>query len=86
MSLPENYSHIGKASDLENAQDRKFYRFLEMVPGILAWGTIALAIIFSWLQPVWVAFFMIVFVIYLLLRTLYFAFHLWTGYQLMRIN
>ncbi len=86
MPLPENYSHIGKASDLAYEKDRKFYRLLEMLPGFLTWGTIVLAIIFSWLQPVWVAFFMIAFVIYLLLRTLYFAFHLWTGYQHMRIN
>ncbi|MCH8244353.1 glycosyltransferase family 2 protein [Patescibacteria group bacterium] len=86
MSLPENYSHVGKASDLKNTSDRRLYRFLEMLPGILSWGTIAFAILFSWLQPVWVAFFMIVFVIYLLLRTLYFAFHLWSGYQRMRQN
>ncbi|MCH7828689.1 glycosyltransferase family 2 protein [Patescibacteria group bacterium] len=86
MSLPENYSHVGRAGDLKNTVERRLYRFLEMLPGILAWGTFALAILFSWLQPVWVAFFMIAFVIYLLLRTLYFAFHLWTGYQHMRVN
>jgi len=84
--LPDNYSHVGRAPDLKNAGDRRLYRFLEMLPGILAWGTFVLAILFSWLQPVWVAFFMIAFVIYLLLRTLYFAFHLWTGYQRMREN
>jgi len=86
MSLPQNYFHIGKANDLTNTGDRRLYRFLEMLPGILAWGTFVFAIFFSWLQPVWVAFFMIAFVIYLLLRTLYFAFHLWTGYQHMRVN
>ncbi|MDA1337719.1 MAG: glycosyltransferase family 2 protein [bacterium] len=86
MSLPENYSHIGKASDLKNTQDRRLYRLLEMFPGILTWSTFAFAILFSWLQPLWVAFFMIAFVTYLLLRTLYFAFHLWTGYQHMRVN
>ena len=86
MSLPENYSHIGKASDLKNTHDRRLYRFLEMLPGILTWATFIFAILFSWLQPVWVAFFMIAFVTYLLLRTFYFAFHLWTGYQHMRVN
>jgi len=86
MSLPKNYLHVGRAADLHNSSDQKLYRSLEMLPGILAWGTFALAILFSWLQPVWVAFFMIVFVIYLLLRTLYFAFHLWSGYKQMRIH
>ena len=84
--LPENYSHVSRAGDLKDTRDRRLYRFLEMLPGILAWGTFAFAILFSWLKPVWVAFFMIAFVIYLLLRTLYFAFHLWTGYRQMRVN
>lgn len=86
MSLPENYSHIGRASDLKHTRDRRLYRFLEMLPGILVWTTFAAAILFSWLQPVWVAFFMMAFVVYWLLRTLYFAFHLWTGYLQMRVN
>jgi len=86
MSLPKNYSHVGRAADLESSQDRALYRLLEMLPGILAWGTLVLAVVLSWLQPVWVAFFMIGFIIYLLLRTLYFAFHLWTGYRQMKEN
>lgn len=86
MSLPGNYSQIGRASDLKNPRDRKLYRLLEMLPGILTWGTFILVILLSWLVPVWVAFFMMAFVVYWLSRTVYFTFHLWTGYRQMRIN
>ncbi|MDP2735551.1 MAG: glycosyltransferase family 2 protein [bacterium] len=86
MPLPEHYFAVGRASDLRSPKDRRLYRFLEMLPGMLLWGTFALAILLSWLQPLWVAFFMMAFVIYWLLRTLYLSFHLWTGYRQMREN
>ncbi|MDP4007497.1 MAG: glycosyltransferase family 2 protein [bacterium] len=82
----QQYMHVGRASDLKNKRDRRLYRFLEMLPGILAWGTFVLAFLLSWLVPVWVAFFMLAFVLYWLARTVYFAFHLWAGYRQMREN
>ena len=84
--LPDNYSHVGRASDLKNAGDRRLYRFFEILPGLLTWTTFALAILFSWIVPVWVAFFMMAFVLYWLARTVYFTFHLWAGYRQMRVN
>jgi len=86
MSLPDNYFHVGRASDLKSRGDRRLYRFLEMLPGILVWGSFAFAVLFSWLQPLWVAFFIMAFVVYWLSRTVYFAFHLWAGYRQMRVN
>ena len=36
-------------------------RFFEMVPGILAWLTLIFMVLFSWLLPVWVSIFIILF-------------------------
>ena len=85
MNIQE-YMHVGRAGDLKNPGDKRLYRFLEMLPGLLVWGTFGVAIFFSWIAPVWVAFFMMAFVVYWLLRTLYFMFHLWGGYRQMRVN
>ena len=85
MSQPY-YLRVARASDLENPKERRIYRFFEMLPGLLSWGTLLGVILFSWLAPVWAAIFVITFVIYWLLRTIYFSFHLWSGYRKMRIN
>ena len=42
-----DYLKIGKATQLEG-KDRKLYRFLEIFPGLLSWGTLLLLIIFSY--------------------------------------
>jgi len=59
-------------------------RFLEILPGALAWGTIAAMFFASWLFPVQTAVFIILFDIYFLLRTVHFAIHLGFGYREMR--
>jgi len=77
------YLKIGKASDLKSSKDRAFFRFLEMLPGLLSWGMIILMIFLSWQKPVWVAIFIIFFDIFWLFRTIYLSFHLWAGYRRM---
>ncbi|MEK7555600.1 MAG: glycosyltransferase family 2 protein [Patescibacteria group bacterium] len=62
------------------------YRFFEMVPGLLAWGTIILMILASWLLPVWAAVFIILFDIYWLLKIIYMSFHLRSTFVKMRRN
>ena len=47
-------------------------RFWEMFPGLLIWGTFLLAIICSFLQPLWVIIFIIVFDLLWLFRVVYF--------------
>ena len=59
----------------------KLYRFVEILPRVLAWATLVLAIFFSWFLPVWVAFFIIVFDLYWLLKTLYLTIHLHLGFS-----
>ncbi len=85
MDVPY-YLKIGRASDLKNKKERIIYRFLEILPGGLSWLTLFLAVLFSWLKPVWTAYFIICFVIYWLFRTIYFSFHLQTCYKEMQKN
>ena len=87
LNMSQNtYLTIGRASDIQDPGDRVLFRFFEMLPGILSWTTIIGAVVFSWLFPQWTAFFIIAFVMYWLLRTVYFSFHLRSGYKKMREN
>ena len=52
-----------------------------MMPGILAWGTLALLVLLSWLTPIWIAFFIIAFDVYWLLKTIYLSLHLRSGFK-----
>ena len=56
-------------------------RLFEVLPGVLAWTSLAAAIFFSWYKPVWVALFIIVFDLYWLLKTLYLTIHLHFGFS-----
>lgn len=47
-------------------------RFWEMFPGLLVWGTFSVAFVLSFLQPLWVIVFIIVFDLLWLFRVLYF--------------
>ena len=80
------YVNIGKASDLKNPRERKIYRAFEIIPGTLVWITLFGMVFFSWLRPVWVAYFIIAFCVYWLLRTFHFAVHLVAAYRQMQKN
>lgn len=82
--MRQSYLRVGKASDLESSKDRALFRFLEILPGALSWGTLILVIILSWRKPLWIAIFIISFTFYWLFRTIYFAFHLRAGYRKMK--
>lgn len=47
-------------------------RFWEMFPGLLVWGTFSLAVILSFVKPLWVIIFIIIFDLLWLFRVLYF--------------
>ena len=86
-SLTQNgYLKIGKASDIKDRKERTIYRFFEIFPGVLTWGTLFLVIFLSWRKPVWIAIFIIFFVFYWLFRTIYLSFHLRAGYRKMRVQ
>ncbi len=46
-------------------------RILEIIPGFLVWTTFILILVFSFIKPLWVIYFIIVFDLYWLLRILY---------------
>lgn len=71
-------SHLtaARASDLDTPRGRFVYRLLEIFPGFLVWGTLAGAVLASWLIPAFAAFFILAFLLYWTLRVLYFAIHL----------
>ena len=75
--------HISTANDLKG-RDRLIYRFLEILPGALSWGTILGAIFFSWFKPVWMAVFIIAFDVYWLVKTAYLTAHLRVNWKKMR--
>jgi cellulose synthase/poly-beta-1,6-N-acetylglucosamine synthase-like glycosyltransferase len=80
------YLKIGRATNLKNKRERGLYRFLEMFTGLLSLSVLFLSVLFSWKLPALAAFFIIIFDIYWLLRTIYFALYLKNGYSQMKIN
>lgn len=59
----------------------KFYRILEIIPGALVWTTFILAIALSFLKPIWVIFFIIIFDLYWLIRIVYMMAHLFFSWR-----
>ena len=80
------YLSLSRAADLKNPWERFIFRFFEILPGILSWGVLILAVLFSKWQPFWVAVFIIAFVVFWFFRTIYFSLHLWAGYKKMAEN
>jgi len=80
-----DYLKIGQASDLEGG-DKLLYRILEIFPGFFSWATLLLLVIFSYLKPVWVSFFIIAFDIYWLLLVVFLGIHLISAYQKLKEN
>ncbi len=80
-----DYLKVGKADDL-SGKDFRLYRFLEIVPGFLSIFTLVVLIVFSYLQPVWLAYFIIAFDVYWLLLVLFLGIHLVASYRRMKRN
>ncbi len=77
--------HIGRASELRG-KDRALYRALEILPGVLAWGSILLCIFLSYYAPIAAAFLIIVFDFYWLLKTVYLSTFLRQNWRRLRHN
>ncbi len=80
-----NYLKTGKATELQG-KDRRLYRYFEILPGLLSVGTLVILLFFSYLKPVWVAFFIIAFNVYWLLLVVYLGIHLVVAYRKLKIN
>lgn len=82
----EEYLKIGFSPDIDSPNDRRLFRVLEILPGILSWLTILLVIFLSWQRPVWIAIFIICFDLYWLLKTLFLSFHQQASFRKMKKN
>ncbi|MBI2466055.1 MAG: glycosyltransferase family 2 protein [Candidatus Sungbacteria bacterium] len=80
------YLRIGRATEIANPRDRIIYRMLEIMPGVLAWGTLVGLVVLSIFQPAWVAVFIILFDVYWFVKVLYLSFHLRSGYRRLKEN
>ncbi len=80
------YIHVGNATDLKNPANRRLYRFLEIVPGLLAWVTLAFIVLVSFFAPTFAAFFIIVFDLYWLVKTVYLSMLTRFSFNRMREN
>jgi len=60
------------------------YRWLEILPGALVWATFLFALIFSFIKPIWVTVFIIVYVLYWLVRLFYMQIFLFVGFHRFR--
>ena len=60
------------------------YRFLELIPGLLAWGTLLAVVFFSWATPTAAAIFIIIFDTYWFLKSVYLSLHLRSSFGTMR--
>ncbi len=86
MRVNQSYLHIGRAGDIQDTADRKLYRMLEILPGLATWLTLILIVALSFWTPFFMAFFIIAFDIYWLIKTIYLSFHLRVAYNQLKIN
>ena len=80
------YLKIGKSSDLQNKKERVIFKFLEILPGAISWGTLFLLFFLSWLKPLWIAIFIMGFDFYWLLKLFYQSLHTKAAYKKMKRN
>src|SRR3989344_3101160 len=80
------YLKLGRATEITEKTDRFIYRFFEILPGVLAWATLVLVVLFSFIWPVAVAIFIILFDVYWFIKTVYLSLHLRIAFAQMRRN
>jgi len=79
-----SYLSVSNYKDLPKGRERMLYKFFEMLPGLLILGTFALALVFSWLKPLWVAIFIIAFDLYWIFKVVYLSIHTRSSYRRMK--
>lgn len=78
------YLNLSRTQDLKNKKERTLYRFFGILPGLFSWGALIGVLTLSWLAPVAVALFIIIFALYWLLKVAYLSFHQIAGFRQMR--
>ena len=79
-----DYLNLSRVQDLKNKKERILYRFFEALPGLFSFGALVGVFILSWLAPVMVALFVIIFALYWLLKVTYLSFHQIASFRQMR--
>lgn len=82
----EQYLHISRAEDLSETRDRRLFRILEIIPGLLSWLTLVLAVWLSFVVPTAMAVFIIIFDVYWLTKAVFVALHMRATFKQMREN
>ena len=77
------YLNVGRAGDLRG-KDRIIYRLFEILPGFFTWLTLVGIVLGSWLFPVGMAFFIIAFDLYWVIKSIYLSVHLRISWKKMR--
>jgi len=62
-------------------KEHRIQRILEVIPGILTWATLIGMFVLSFLLPIWIAVFIIIFDIYWIFRTIFIAYFSVEGYK-----
>ena len=60
---------------------RWFTRMLEVIPGLITWLTLILPVVLSLVEPVWVAYFIIAFDLYWMVKSFRLSVNLIRGYR-----
>jgi len=71
---------VARANEL-TGKDRRFYRFLEIVPGVAAWATLIGIVWASIYASFFAAYFVIAFAIYWVLKTIFLSYHVRYNYK-----
>lgn len=79
-----DYLNLSRADNFKDHWRKGTYRFLEILPGLLSWGTLIFGFVLSWWLPFAVAVFIIAFDFYWLCRVLYLALHQIASYKKMK--
>jgi hypothetical protein len=66
---------------LFSKQDYIKYRFLEIIPGALVWLIFFMAIVISFIRPIWAIYFIIVFDLYWFFRIIYFLIYVFISWR-----
>ncbi len=75
--------HVGRATDLTGSR-RRFYRFLEILPGFASWSTLVGVILLSIYAPFFAAYFIIAFALFWVLKTAFLSYHLRYNWKRLR--
>lgn len=77
--------HVGRATDL-TGKKRLFYRFLEILPGLVSWLTLIGVVLLSIYKPFIAAYFVIAFALYWVLKTAFLSYHLRYNWKRLRCH